>query len=1204
MLVSANGMAVTAYVERVSIPTRDLSRMLYRSPPFAHRLHAGTTECFPYPVWDETAGARRGPVVDQAYESVVLSNSLLRVVLLPELGGRLWQATDLQAARDLFASGTALHPQGLWKTGNGFMRSARGLRFDFPEWGHDPSGEQPWSAELLHGEETAGVRMAYTNLRSRLVITETVRLRHDSSAIEITTTLHNPTAEARRFKYWTIDYVPIDASSRIVTPTAYAVDHAGRQTWRWPVHDGKNLARVAAWPGDASFFPINPTQGFSAVISTNAGTGLIRIFPHRVVPGIKFYADWNTTYVNTYGGAARTMEEWRWLQAGETLEWTEYRYAIDGLPDVTAAGPQAALHARIDPSHGIWTLDMLTTSPRKGVRASCRTPGGAPAAVSPPFDLEPGRVHALTLQQATPFDPDATMDLALVSEATQAPLVEWHGRAGDLAHNPDPVETTTTTNDLPANGSFESLHPNARPVGWQMRMWEGTGRLETLTGGAFDGQYSVLAANDRGRCKIGYISDPVALHADRPYTVTIAYHAPELEQNEWGEAAAVLVTDPSGWHAFAKTTLPATTGTWVRVETPFRPTGSTETIRIFLQLYGQGEIRFDGVRVAPGKDNVSASRPRFTDTGRVCEAGAPTAGKPDAACLQRIGPERDIALRRPGLPFEHAWGLTVDAENRPCFLAQGAKWRGRLVTGVMRKSNGETATLFSPTGQGHCFHPSDIDVDALGRFRVVDSGNNRIVLFDAGGEYMKQIGEAGDGPGQFDGPGELALAGDGHMLVTDIGNARVAEFDAADRFVGFPVGPQHLASPFGIAVDRLNRLVVADTGDARIKVFGRDGTPLLTLGGYGEAPGLFIRPALVATDADNRIWVADTALSRVSVFDGQGRLERILGPAPNTPVPFGWITGMTIDRQNRLLVLDALAEKPITCYAPDGRFTESLPVSGLGGETALYIGYSDIVTADGRGNIYASNTNRRDLDMLCRYGADGFLWQTGSHGAGPAQFNWIGKAAVDRDGRVWALDRGNARIHAFDSEGRYLQTLQRESMDQPWFAQAVALDTGPDGRLYVSDTVEGAVFVLAPGSGRVERTLTAGPDFHPGSLVVTPDGRTWAHDTPNHRLAIFSPDGTLHRFVPTGVAEDLPAAVHYLDHDPGGHVLLLDRHNGRLLRYDAEGTPLPDVPLPLEARERLFACMDFYVDAAQRLTLVSKDRDGTAVRLTTFDYAN
>lgn len=89
--------------------------------------------------------------------------------------------------------------------------------------------------------------------------------------------------------------------------------------------------------------------------------------------------------------------------------------------------------------------------------------------------------------------------------------------------------------------------------------------------------------------------------------------------------------------------------------------------------------------------------------------------------------------------------------------------------------------------------PKSFDVGPDGRIYVLDSGNSRIVVFEAGGyrRYVTQWGSFGDGEGQFNfGPGDelpsgggsnfsgsVAVDGEGYIYVADQVNRRIQVFE-------------------------------------------------------------------------------------------------------------------------------------------------------------------------------------------------------------------------------------------------------------------------------------------------------------------------------------------------------------------------------------------------------------------------------------------
>jgi len=73
-------------------------------------------------------------------------------------------------------------------------------------------------------------------------------------------------------------------------------------------------------------------------------------------------------------------------------------------------------------------------------------------------------------------------------------------------------------------------------------------------------------------------------------------------------------------------------------------------------------------------------------------------------------------------------------------------------------------------------------VDASGNIVVADTGNNRIVVLDAEGEFLAEYTEPNDGyKGSFNAPRGVAVDQDGSLVVADTGNARIVTVRAVKK---------------------------------------------------------------------------------------------------------------------------------------------------------------------------------------------------------------------------------------------------------------------------------------------------------------------------------------------------------------------------------------------------------------------------------------
>jgi NHL repeat len=72
--------------------------------------------------------------------------------------------------------------------------------------------------------------------------------------------------------------------------------------------------------------------------------------------------------------------------------------------------------------------------------------------------------------------------------------------------------------------------------------------------------------------------------------------------------------------------------------------------------------------------------------------------------------------------------------------------------------------------------------------------------------------------------------------------------------------------PKGVAIDTFDNVYVVDSGWANVQIFNQAGEPLLFFGGRGTNPGLLNNPTGIAIDRQNRIYVADYLNYRVASY--------------------------------------------------------------------------------------------------------------------------------------------------------------------------------------------------------------------------------------------------------------------------------------------------------------------------------------------------
>ncbi len=130
-----------------------------------------------------------------------------------------------------------------------------------------------------------------------------------------------------------------------------------------------------------------------------------------------------------------------------------------------------------------------------------------------------------------------------------------------------------------------------------------------------------------------------------------------------------------------------------------------------------------------------------------------------------------------------------------------------------------------------------------------------------------------------------------------------------------------LNGPCGIAIDGNDRKIIADTGNNRVIVLGKDFEPVGVIEGTRRG-GPLKRPRGVACDAENRILVADTGNHCVKVYDEKGYYRFAIGRHDQPGSSAGALKapeGVTVDPKGNIIVFDT-GNKRVQIFDPDGKY--------------------------------------------------------------------------------------------------------------------------------------------------------------------------------------------------------------------------------------------------------------------------------------------
>jgi len=345
--------------------------------------------------------------------------------------------------------------------------------------------------------------------------------------------------------------------------------------------------------------------------------------------------------------------------------------------------------------------------------------------------------------------------------------------------------------------------------------------------------------------------------------------------------------------------------------------------------------------------------------------------------------------------------------------------------------------------------PQGIAISASGNLYVADTGNHRIQVFAIKGLVLRSIwgavdaGEtpvAGTNPGEFDSPWDMAVDSHENVYVVDSGNNRVQVFNKNGTFKK-EFGTGHLTNPRHIAIDREGRIYVGDDGST-VKVFSHKGEYLYDKTNRDEIAQEF-QSALITMDSAGRFHYRIYTPICFSSFKTLS-VPSVSSVAENNLTAEGMIPNMYYNNTTGQLIFssDKLPE-PVTdapVYVKDGvLFTEAL-------ESGIYKcqWHKILLSADipvGTGimvETYTCESKKEILEIMDladqvwqtrQLNADNFLIQS-LHG----RYLWL-RITFKGNGKVTPVLKSVKVYYPRDSYLRYLPAIYRQEPVSRWFLE-------------------------------------------------------------------------------------------------------------------------------------------------------------------------
>ncbi|MBV8484522.1 MAG: DUF5107 domain-containing protein [Verrucomicrobia bacterium] len=336
---------------------------------FEKRVYQGSNgKVYPLPFIDKVLDVPKL----RSYQAVRLENRFVRVLILPDFGGRIHAIQDkTNHDYDIIYHQKVIKPAlvglaGPWISG--------GIEFNWPQH-HRPGTFMPvdWTIERC-ADGSATAWMSEHDPLGRLKGMHGVRLTPDSALVELRVRLFNRTPYLQTFLWWANAAVKTHEDYRSFFPpdVRSVADHAKRAITSFPIASGhyygvdydrrpgaNNLTSYKDIPVPTSYMVVDSAYGFVGGFDYQANGGFVYVADPLIAPGKKqwtwghapFGRAWDrelcddgAPYLELMGGVyTDNQPDFSYLHPYETKTFSQFWWPIQGIGPVVNANRDAAI---------------------------------------------------------------------------------------------------------------------------------------------------------------------------------------------------------------------------------------------------------------------------------------------------------------------------------------------------------------------------------------------------------------------------------------------------------------------------------------------------------------------------------------------------------------------------------------------------------------------------------------------------------------------------------------------------------------------------------------------------------------------------------------------------------------------------------------------------------------------------------------------
>lgn len=358
------------WAEKVLIPTYEIGEA-EKNPIFLDkRVYQGSSgKVYPYPTVEKISNEKK----DKEYTAVWLENEYIKVMVLPELGGRIQRAYDKTNGYDFVYYNQVIKPALVGLTGPWI---SGGIEFNWPQH-HRPTTFLPVDYVLEENEDGSSSVLLHDvdqmyGTKGLMKLT----LYPGKAYIEIMGQLYNRTSTPQTFLWWANPAVAVNENTQSVfPPDVHAVmDHGKRDVSRFPIatgvyykkdySEGVDISRYKNIPVPTSYMAEKSKYDFVGGYDYGVGAGILHVADHHISPGKKqwtwgcgdFGKAWDKNLTDEDGPYIELMTgvftdnqpDFTWLKPFEEKTFKQYFMPYKAVGQVKNSTTEAMLHLSYD----------------------------------------------------------------------------------------------------------------------------------------------------------------------------------------------------------------------------------------------------------------------------------------------------------------------------------------------------------------------------------------------------------------------------------------------------------------------------------------------------------------------------------------------------------------------------------------------------------------------------------------------------------------------------------------------------------------------------------------------------------------------------------------------------------------------------------------------------------------------------------------